>query len=130
MREKIANFIYTDFSNANFCAPNFILLLAIYKDIEKINILSNAARIEFTDTNTTAIIAPIEASKDASVRLMQKIFSGNKSIFIENDKNDLSGFKVYDVKVAVANACDELLAKADIVIADNHDAVGHYLNDL
>lgn len=127
----IAGFIRTNFSNADFCAPKFTLLLD-NNEAKKVTSPGGFARIEFTDDKSTAIISPAEASKGAAVKFMQEqLFVGSTSIFIGNDNNDFSGFEACNIKVAVANACNELLAAADIVIGDNnHDGVAHYLNTI
>ena len=128
---EIAGFIRTDFSDADFCAPKFTLLLD-NDEAKKVTSPGGFARIKFTDDKSAAIISPVEASKGAAVKFMQEqLFVGSTSIFIGNDNNDLSGFEACDIKAAISNAAPEPLSAADIIIGDNnHDGVAYYLNSL
>ena len=128
----IRNYRFTSFANASFRAPKFSILLNGDFDIDTLNELKDIASVTIIDNNTGAIIAPKDVSKGNAVRMMRnKMFPYGKSIFIGNDHNDLSGFEVCDMKVAVANAEADLLKKADIVIpSNNDDGVARFLDHL
>ncbi len=129
---SIRNFSFTNFADADFRAPKFSVLLNDESSADALRRLNGIASVTFIDNNTAAIIAPKDVSKGAAVRIMlDRLFPLCTSVFIGNDRNDLSGFEACDIKAAVANAEPALLEKADVVIGSNDDdGVARFLKEL
>ena len=129
---SIRNFSFTNFADADFCAPKFSVLLNDESSADALRVLNGIASVTLIDNNTSAIIAPKNISKGTAVRIMlDRLFPVGKSVFIGNDRNDLPGFEACDIKVAVANAEPALLEKADVVIGSNdEDGVARFLKEL
>lgn len=128
---KINNFSFTDFSNIDLSAPKFSVLLDGEYQINIINMLKEHTAVSYTDNDSVAIISPLTASKGEAVRFLQKNYFEGNSIYIGNDNNDISGFESCNIKVAVANAEEALIQRADIIIESNEDdGVAHYIHDL
>ncbi len=129
---SIRNFSFTSFANADFRAPKFSVLLNDESSADALCALNSIANVTIIDNNTAAIIAPKNVSKGSAVHiLLDRLFPVGKSVFIGNDRNDLSGFEACDIKAAVANAEPVLLEKADFVIGSNDDdGVAGFLMEL
>lgn len=129
---EINNYHFTTFSNATFCAPKFSILLDAKSQMEEIDALKDCAQVTYIDNFSSAIVAPKNVSKGVAVKIFQqRIFKEGKSIYIGNDYNDIPGFEACDIKVAVANADQTVLNRADQIIDSNlNDGVAYYLNSL
>lgn len=68
------------------------------------------------------------ASKANGIKKLREIYGYDKVVCFGDNLNDLSMFEQSDVRIAVANAKDEVKAAADIVIGSNdRDGVAEYL---
>lgn len=128
---EIKNFKLTTFHDVNIRAPKFSVLLEKKEQINVINELK-CCSITYIDNGSGAVVSPLNISKGVAVKIMQKkIFKGSISIYIGNDYNDLPGFEVCDIKVAVANAEKDILNMADYIIGSNqNDGVARFINGL
>lgn len=75
-------------------------------------------------------IMPKQASKANAVRALKKLLKCSRLVAFGDGKNDLDMFEIADESYAVANAADELKAKATGVIeSNNHDGVAKWLRE-
>ena len=62
-----------------------------------------------------------KASKSNGIRFLRDRYGFDEVVAFGDNLNDLSLFEAADVKIAVGNAKEELIAAADIVIGKNAD---------
>ncbi len=129
---NISNFHFTDFSDVRISAPKFSVIIDSDEQISVLNKIEKDIQITYIDNGTGAIIAPENVNKGLAVSYMQNyLFTSSRSIYFGNDFNDLYGFNVCDIKVAVENAEPEIKEQADYITnSNNREGVACFLQKL
>ena len=90
-------------------------------EIEQIRGVSHAFYLDVYNGEWFLEVFSDKASKSNGIRFLRERYGFDEVVAFGDNLNDLSLFEAADVKIAVGNAKEELIAAADIVIGKNAD---------
>ncbi len=122
----IEKFQFTDFQQSNFCAPKF----SIINECIQANMLMNFGKVTYIDEQKNIILSPFGIDKGNAIKeyLKEADSVEYRTICIGNDINDISGFDMCDISVAVSNGDSIVIERADFITSSNdEDGVAKWL---